>query len=174
MSTTIMRSALEFWGHNPAPDVARVEIDHPGGDRRVVTWADVMRERREDQAWRLANKTTVRHPWRAYRLWVAYFDQDIFGGWHAFLDDFRGDRRGRWLTRYRDVPDRFMRLFPAGLVLGDSPYDRLQDWLPAFAKLYRRGTHCRRPRGRVYLWWDGRGEPRRIGDGPPRPGRRLP
>ncbi len=72
------------WGKNPAPDVARVEIDARGG-RHVITWADVMRQRREEQARILENKLWC-DPWRAYRLWVAYLDQDLMGGWHAFLD----------------------------------------------------------------------------------------
>src|SRR6185312_2323866 len=67
--TIIKRSALVFHGHNPAPDVAEIVVDHRG--RHVVTWDDVLAARRERQRRQLEDKRRV-VPWRPAKLWVAY------------------------------------------------------------------------------------------------------
>ncbi len=162
MSAIIMRSALVFHGHKPAPDVHSVVIDRRGGERRIVTWDDVMRDRRDRQARIIENKRRV-HPWRAYRLWVAYFDQWLMGGWHAFLDDFRGNHFGRWIERSPGPGTAsLMRLFPAGLSLGDTDREKWERWKPAFAAQYQRGAQNGKPRGCVFLWWNERDEPRPV------------
>jgi hypothetical protein len=152
MTTIISRSALAFHGHDPAPDVHSVVIDHRG--RRVVTWADVMADRRARQERILARKRHVERE-RACRIWVAYFDQDLYGGWHAFLGDHRGRRGEAWVNKGRcDGPlaSRLMDLFPLVLDFGDSPKERFGRWMVAFARRYRRGTHHGRPRGCAFLW----------------------
>lgn len=153
MTAIITRSALVYHGHNPAPEVASVVIDYVGGPRRVVTWSDVMRQRREEQSRRLANK---RHcdVARVFKLWVAFFDTQFYAGWHAFLERFH-DRtwiRSSWLQE--DV----MRLFPLVLPgVGDW-----EQWMIEFSKRYRRGTQDRKPRGLAFVWWNGRDEIRRA------------
>lgn len=154
MSTIIHRSSLVFHGHNPPPELAYVTIEH--GVRRVVTWDDVMRARRERQARRLEEKRRVPYPRRACRVWVAYFDQSFFGGWQAFVEDFRGRKGSVWVDRGRGLVPTLMRTFPLTLPLGRDERDRFADWKEAFAREYRRGTHHGRPRGCAFVWWDGR------------------
>lgn len=148
MTTIITRSALVFHGHNPAPEVASICIDHKG--RHVVTWADVLRERRERQARRLEQLRYVQ-PWRAARVLVAYFGQDLMGGWHAFLEDWRGRTSWRSIWVDRDgkgyVPD-LMRLFPLCGLFADWTA-----WKIAFAKTYQRRRQHRKPVGVAALWW---------------------
>lgn len=147
MSTIIMRSALVFYGHNPAPDVSYVTID-PRYGRQVVTWADVMRQRREEQERRIRRKRACHLP-RVHKLWVAYFDQFVMGGWHAFLETLEEriwiDRDRRWLK------DELMRLFPSTL----PGLEDWHEWKIDFAKSHQRGRHHRRPRGVAFVWFDG-------------------
>lgn len=155
MSTIFMRSALVYHGHNPAPDVHSIVIDHRG--RHVVTWADVMRERREKQE-RILRHRRESHPTRAYRVWVAYFDQWLFGGWQAFIENFQD--RHSWCSHWidRDAHQwrrRLMEMFPLLLPLGRNERERFEDWKPAFAEQYRAGSQAGHPRGCVFLWWNG-------------------
>jgi hypothetical protein len=154
LTSIITRSALVFYGHNPAPDVASVVIDHEG--RHVITWDDVMRRRREEQDRRLAWKRRV-DEWRACKVWVAYFDQVFYGGWHAFLED-RLDCQ--WL-RGREGDERLMKMFP---LVPDGEPDRWRAWMIAFAKKFKRRRQHRKPLGVAYLWRR-RHELRRIEDG---------
>jgi hypothetical protein len=148
MTTIIKRSALVFHGHNPAPDVASVVVDHTG-ERRVVTWSDVMRNRRERQQRILRDKTTVRRL-RAYRVYVEYFDQSLMGGWQAFID--RGDADHAWIDRdCRWLKEPLMKLFPI-LLFGDW-----HEWKVEFARRFTRGQRDGRPRGCAFVWWDGSG-----------------
>lgn len=96
MTTIIKRSALVFHGHNPPPDVAEVVID-PRYGRRVVTWAEIIEQRRQWQRERLDRIRFVPQ-WRPYKVWVAYYDMDLFGGWHAFIEN-RNERI--WIDRDR-------------------------------------------------------------------------
>jgi hypothetical protein len=147
--TIITRSALVAWGFNPDPDVAYVERDHHG--ERVVKVAEVRAARLERQRLTLDRKREVR-PWRAVKLWVAYFDQTLMGGWHAFLEN----RDGRvWIDRDRKhIRERVMELLPVGLPFGD-PGRRWEDWKPAFARQFRRRSQDRKPVGVAYLWQRG-------------------
>ena len=155
-----MRSALIYWGQNPAPDVARVEVDAMHR-RHVVTWADVMRERRERQRQRLEYKRQVAE-WRAYKLWVAYFDQPLMGGWHAFLETYRtGFDQRIWIDRDREwMRPKVMELFP--LVAPCSEPMQWRRWKTAFAEAYERRRQDDQPLGVAYIWWNGRDDPRRI------------
>lgn len=163
MTTIITRSALVFHGHDPAPDVASIVVDHEG--RHVVTWSDVMAARRERQAAILQAKRAVREV-RAHRVWVAYFDQPLMGGWQAFVEDFRG-RYGvwrNWIDRdRRGLIPHLMRLFPLVLRLGRDEREWFDDWKAAFAAEYRAGSHDGRPRGCAFVWWDGRDDLRFAG-----------
>lgn len=159
MSTVMTRSALVHWGHNPPPEVHSVIVDDSG--RHVVTWSDVMKERRERQQRNLLRKLKS-FPWRAYKLWVAYFDQTFFGGWHAFLEN-KDDRT--WITPSRcswPIP-QLMDLYP--LVLPTGREDDRERWKIEFAARYRRRTHHRKPLGVTYLWWNGQEKPRLTAQG---------
>lgn len=145
--TVITRSALVAWGHAPPPELHHIERDHRG--ERVVTWADVMQERREQQRRILLNKRSSPEL-RAYRLWVGYFDQRLMGGWHAFLD--RGGEQVWICHRCPWLIPVVMNLFP--LVLPGLP-DRWNRWKQAFAVEHARGRHHGRPRGVAFVWWDG-------------------
>lgn len=124
--------------------------------------AEALRERREWQARRLEEKRRVDR-WRAYRLWVAYFDQPLMGGWQAFIGDFRGRRGEHWIDRDRSwLKPLLMRAYPLLLPFGRDERERFGDWKEAFARAYRRGSQDGRPRGCAYLWWNGRDEPRPI------------
>lgn len=151
--TIITRSALVFHGHNPAPDVHSVVIEHRGpGGRRVVTWAEVMEARRERQRELLRRKREVPQI-RAYKLWVAYFDMDLMGGWHAFLEDCRGDRYRIWV-RADWIRSALMTAFPLG--------EQWEAWKPNFATRFERRRQDGHPLGVTYLWWNQRDMLERI------------
>ena len=155
LSAIIMRSALVFHGHNPAPQVHSIVVDHRG--RHVVTWDDVMVRRREKQRLILERKRYV-EPWRAVKLWVAYFGTGLMGGWNAFITDWRGEGWEIWIDRDgKGYREELMGLFPAGRLPGDW-----EDWKPAFAKAFRRRSQLRKPVGVVYLWRRGH-ELRKVG-----------
>lgn len=75
MTTIITRSALVFWGRNPAPDVAYVV------DGRIITWGEVMDTRRKNQRERLRRKRHV-DEWRAHQPpgagWQGYGPEAAF------------------------------------------------------------------------------------------------
>jgi len=154
MTTIIMRSALVYYGHKPPPEVAKVVIDWRGV-RHVVTWAEVLDERRQRQARILANRRQVGADlWRAVRLWVAYFDQNLMGGWHAFLDGL-GAWGHKWVDRDGGpgLRERLMGLFPvAGRLPGLVHWD---EWKPLFAAAHERRRQDRRPVGVALLWQRG-------------------
>jgi hypothetical protein len=129
-----------------------------GGRRRVITWGEVMQKRRERQAERLRRKRNGAPPRRAYMLWVAYFDQSLMGGWHAFLENHRG-RNGRiWIDRDRpQMKATLMEAFPLTEVSGER--EGWHAWKLAFAEKYARRVHDGKPQGVVYVWWDGHGNP---------------
>ena len=155
--TIIDRKALLHWGEalgikRDLPDDLAFIVDDPWrGGRKIVTWSEVMENRRDRQAKILRHKRHV-EPWRAVKLWVAYFNQDLFGGWHGFIEDWRG-RNGRiWIDRDgKGFIAQAMEMFPVGLPLG-SWRERWEEWKPAFAKKFSRGKHDRKPRGVVFLW----------------------
>jgi len=147
MTAILMRSALVFHGHQPPPELHSILDD--GFTRRVVTWAEHLDERRQRQRERL--EVLRRGPQRrAYKLWVAYFEQLIFGGWHAFLENREGCH---WISRRGEMPAQIMRLFPLVLPFGDEG-ERLREmlWMEAFAKAYKRRMHHGRPLGVAVVW----------------------
>jgi hypothetical protein len=152
------RSALVFWGHNPAPNVARVIINHKG--RRVITWEEIIAARRKLQAERLKRIRSVNR-WLPYKLWVAYFNQTFYGGWHTFLEN-RDSRY--WLNQGGGHLFfwSLMKLFPVCLPLGE-PWSRIEQerWMIAFAHEFKRRTQDRKPLGVAIVWWDGHCDPRR-------------
>ena len=152
MTAIIHRGALVFHGHNPAPDVAMIVSDHLG--RHVITLEEVMEKRRERQRWRLENNRRGEEEWRAWRLYVAYFDQDMFGGWQAMLDNFKGPQSwdSTWIDRdAKGLKEPLMQMFP--FLVTDW-----WEWKPLFAKQYERRRQDGQPVGVRYLWWKGRGE----------------
>lgn len=151
MTTIITRSAAVFHGMPIADDVASIVYEYDQAEPQFVTWADVMADRRERQAARLDRKRNagvVR--WRAVRLWVAYYDQWLMGGWQAFVDDYRN--RCAWIDRNRKyLKETLMSLFPLVLPIGDQ----WSQWKIEFANRYRRRRHHRKPLGVQMLWHDG-------------------
>jgi hypothetical protein len=147
MSAVIMRSACEpggvcaAWGPLPR-DVSHVIIDRSSGSGkpRFVTWKEIHAERTKRQMERLRCKRGdySRLERRAIRVRTWYLDSEIYGGWHCYFDWVGGSE---WV-RYGS--DELMKRFPLA--------DTWEDWKPAFAKRFRRGTQHRRPRGAVYMW----------------------
>lgn len=161
MSYIMTRSALVHWGHNPPPNVAYVCGDRPG-ERRIITWGDVMETRRKRQASRLELiRRTER--WEAYRVWVAYFDITLMGGWQAFIDNERTRHGyGTWIDRDRQhLRQPLMDAFPLVLPLG-SERDNWAAWKAEFAKQYQRGSQDKHPRGCAFVWWNERNSPRPV------------
>lgn len=151
MTTIIARKGLEYWsGRKPPPDLACVASDAEG--RRVVTWADVMRGRRERQRLILGRKRRFL-PWRAVKLWVAYFDQPLMGGWQTFVENWRGQAGRQWFERDAPVSlrERVLALFPLLLPFGTA-HQRWAAWRPEFARRYERRRQDGRPVGVAYLW----------------------
>jgi hypothetical protein len=145
MTTILMRSALIFHGHNPAPEIHSIEIG-PGGQRHVVTWQDIHRARRAHQV-QVLQRIRATETMRAYRVWVAYFHQWFFGGWQAFIDN---GNASHWIDRDRPhLKEALMREFPL------SSLSDWESWKVEFARVFTRGTRCRKPRGVAIVWWDG-------------------
>lgn len=147
--TSIMtRSAVEFLSGKPAsPELHSVQID-ARGDRRVVTWAEIMQDRRDHQAKILEWKRHVEH-WEACRLsvwWSPGIGGTFFRGYHAWLSRIGEDR---WL-RYPDVA-LWVRLFPLVLPLGGER-DLWAMWMTAFVNSYPAGRKCGKPRGAAIIW----------------------
>lgn len=158
MTTIIRRSALVAWGRNPPPELAYMVCGersgmlpaHPDG-RRVVTWPEVMEDRRERQREELARKRHVPEA-KAHKLWVAYFDQRFYGGWHGFLENRDGCV---WLRDHDSAREKLMRLFPLVLPLESVEGDFRSQWalwMEEFARTYKRRTQDRRPVGVAYVW----------------------
>jgi len=78
--------------------------------------ADVLAERGKRQTDQLRWKRCAPEV-RAYKLWVAYFDQRFYGGWHGFLENRDGCV---WLRDHDSVREKLMRLFPLVLPLESS------------------------------------------------------
>lgn len=164
------RKAIEHWcgtyrraaGLPPLdlpPDLAyRV---HDGREYRTVTWAEVMQERRRRQAERLAVKRGERDPVpRAHKLWVAYFDQEFFGGWQAMVGDFRGRGYEVWIDRDCTwMQKHLMRLLPLVLPLWDD-WQQWDLWKQAFAQQFERRRQHGHPLGVALIWWDRQHAPR--------------
>jgi len=168
VTTIITRKGIIAWSsllgspRIPAPNVAGAVSDENG--RRIVTWDDVMRMRREHQRHRLQLKRYV-EPWRACRLSVAYFGTGLMGGWHAFLDDLQEhawiDKYCKWLTPV------LMKMFPLALKFRGHDWSgrpAWEAWKEAFAKKFKRRRQEGKPVGVVYLWRRGR-ELRRLEEG---------
>lgn len=151
MSSIIMRSALVHWGRKNIP--ANL---HSIVDGRVVTWDEVMAGRREHQKHRLNYIRQVTVP-RAWRIWVAYYDMTLMGGWQAMIDYYKPDcyDGGRvWIDRdCRPLKPVLMATFPLVLPLG-SESEQWEAWKPAFARAYARRSQHRHPLGVAYAWWD--------------------
>jgi hypothetical protein len=155
MTTIMTRSALRAWGQSPPADLAFV-VSEGHGHRRVVTWADVMQQRRERQRWILARKRAGREP-HAYKLWVAFYDTTFFGGWHAFLETYTGQLV--WIDKNRRfLRPTLMAVYPLVIPFGDPSrpsWPVWEQWKVAFAQQYARRRHARKPLGVTYVWWDG-------------------
>lgn len=150
MGAIIFRSALVAWGRNPAPNLAYVLGEGPGRYRKV-TWAEVMEARRKRQVDRLRNIRYVPE-WRACRIHVAYFDQDLMGGWQAFITDWRGRGWDTWIDRdARYEMPALMSLFPLVLRLG-SEREQWERWKPVFASRYQRREQDGEPVGVATVW----------------------
>lgn len=151
-----MRSALVYWGRKNIPSDL-----HSVVDGRVVTWDEVMAARRARQVDRLWTKREwLVRPLRAWKVWVAYYDMPLMGGWQAFIEHYRPgfgfglvwiDRDRRWLKEI------LMKAFPLVLPLGKD-WEQWEEWKIAFAKEFQRRRHDKRPLGVAYVWWDGRDE----------------
>jgi len=148
MTSIFTRSALVFLGKDPAPNVAGLIRDHSG--EHVITWSEVLANRRERQRRILECKRRVQ-PWRAAKVWIAYFDQFLFGGWQAFIQTIHDSH---WIDRdRRSLIATLLSLFP--FVQDDGDERNWEKWKPGFARHFRRRTHHRRPCGVSYVWWDG-------------------
>jgi hypothetical protein len=154
------RKAMEFWGKNPAPNVAAMVSDYPG-HYRLITWGDVMENRRKRQAEQLLRIRALESARQEfYRVWVAYFDQSLMGGWQAFIDSRRTfNHYGNWIDRDRRwLKPMLMEAFPLLLPLG-SEHERWEAWKPEFAAQYSRGQQDGRPRGCCFVRWNGKDVP---------------
>lgn len=152
MIAIIMRSALVAWGHNPPPELHSIVSDHHG--RRVVTWSEVVSQRRERQQLILERK---RHATKcqAFKVWVAYFDMFIFGGWQCFIENRDSCI---WIDRDRKhLKSILLKRFPLVLDLGGE-HETWELWKVEFARRFRRRAHHKHPLGVAYAWWDGHRE----------------
>ena len=87
-----------------------------------------------------------------YRINVSYFDQFLFGGWQAYIENIH---ESIWIDRDRGhlIPI-LMKLFPLLLPIGDRK-EQWHFWKIEFARRYRKRKHHGEPVGVAYIWWDG-------------------
>lgn len=115
-----------------------------GNGFRMVTIEEARDRRRERQRVILERKREPSESWRAVKLWVAYFDMTLMGGWQAFIEDRHGclwiDRDGKFFK------EPLMQLFHL------SFFRDWCEWKPAFANRYQRRSHDGMPLGVVCLW----------------------
>jgi hypothetical protein len=117
---------------------------------------------------RLERKRQPAQEWRACKLWTAYFDMPLMGGWHAFLEDYRGAGRRVWIDRdCRSIIAPLMKLFPLVLPFTGNEWDaRHSDswelWKIEFAKTFQRRRQDRKPLGVAYVKWNHHDAPIRI------------
>jgi hypothetical protein len=120
-------------------------VNYGDGEWHTITFADIGRGKRERQRRRLELRRNFT-PWSACRLWVAYFDQRLMGGWQAFLKDRRGEC---WIDRDRKhAKERLMELFQFPSLF---PLD-WHDWKAEFAVRHQVCRHDGRPLGAVNIW----------------------
>lgn len=154
LASLTTRSALIAWGRNPPPELAYLTCNERG-DRRVVTWTEVIDNRRKWQAERLAiirRGCATRH---AYRFEVRYFDMPLMGGWQSALDDWRGEPYGTWPDRdLKWFKPLIMQAIPLGLLPLGSEGDQWAAWKIEFAHKFKRRMRDGRPMGVAYIWWD--------------------
>lgn len=142
MATLITRSFIVNMGGTPPPDLAYVL------NGRVVTWAEVMVNRRARQARELEwRRRDHRGRWRPLRLSVRYYDMFIMGGWHGYLHGAAGFEH--WL-RYDRYKAELMKLIP--LLPPLLPADDWGAWLKLFARAYQTGVADRKPCGATTVW----------------------
>ncbi len=114
-----------------------------------------MEARRERQQAILDRKRAA-NPWRAVRLTVAYFDQTLMGGWHAFLDSISGCGHV-WIDRdAKYLQEHLMRLFVVNWFI------RWHEWKIAFANKFKRRMQDGKPVGVAFLWKRGNELERRV------------
>ncbi len=148
------------------PDVAGIECVAEGrglfaGNKKVhVTWAEVMRRRRERQAEELKRKRCDDYivEKRAVRVEVFYNPHWIYQGWHTYLTIFGEEpewvRRNGVRESAKGNPYNLLTIFP----IADpkyrlfGPVTDYEKWMPLFARLYQRGKKGGRFRGVRYCW----------------------
>ena len=142
-----------IWIH-PRPGIASITRDYKGEH----IWT--MREHWEEQHTKFERRRAqwVAPEWRPCKIWVAYYDMDLFGGWQAFVED---RKRRVWMDRYGPgFAEQVYRLFPLVLLPPPDQFrlrasDSWPLWKVAFAEQFRRRTHDARSLGVAYAWWDG-------------------
>ncbi len=139
MTTIITRKGLEHWSGRKVPPELALMVDG-----KIVTWTEVMQNRRARQARILAAK---RHfePLRAVVLEVANYGCGLMGGWQTMLYWIGGSC---WVERDGNYyQSRLMEIFPCGLLSFS-----FQTWKKEFAHLYERRRQCGQPVGVAFLW----------------------
>lgn len=149
MTTIIHRNAFVF-KTPPPPEVAYYISHHGRAELKAITWADVMAARRERQERILRIKRSFSEI-RAIRIHVRFFDQDLYGGWHTYID---GVCFSTWIRRSDVLQNRLMSLFPlqSPKLPFTGDYSAWYEWQEGFAREHQRGTFCKRPRGVAYAW----------------------
>ncbi len=157
MTTTFTRKAIVRWGRVALPpEIAYGVRDAPGVDVRMVTWDEVMEDRRKRQREILRLKRQGQPERRAYRLIVRYFDQYWYSGWQTYLD---GVNDCQWVDKHgKHLRGPIMEAFPVlepTLFETECEYGRWERWKIEFAEQYKRREQDGRPVGVAYVWWDG-------------------
>jgi len=164
MTTIMKRSFAETMGVEWPPEVAYVVGDSVYGERRAVTWDEVMEARRERQRERLEQiqRPDPPHAVPCY-VWVFRVPGWLYGGWWCYV-----------VTRYEEIAVNFPRIHRHhfGLALsimraapcGFLPFlECFDDWMPAFAKKHPRPpTRDPREAGTLVGWMKDREEFVRI------------
>jgi len=152
--------------HGDEDDLADVQplqpldVAHAAGAHRDVTWDEVMQQRRERQAERLARlREPVEPDVLPCYVWTFYNVQDIpYGGWHCYLiTREHGDlaARGKYGTAAW-LAENLMTEIQLGIL---PMVENFTTWMAMFAKKYPRAR--RWPDGKVFH--HGQRDPRKAG-----------
>lgn len=148
--TRMSRKAAEFWwgksaaafGRPPVaipPDVAYYKIySHFDGCKRVpVTWAEVMENRRKENAANLLRKRMALDFEKPALLNVFYCSANFFNGWWIYVKTVEGEYpvsfKFSGTRSARELEKQCFRIFPYG-VIGELSHDA---WCEAFYSEYK-------------------------------------
>jgi hypothetical protein len=140
------RKVYDYWGktlndgRKPLPpNVAYIDI--PDGsyigckpDRKLVTWEEVLQQRKEKQKSELERKRiTDKSEIKPCYVWVFYNRYFPFSGWYCYIKAFKDSWALNFRDERKDLQLKVMQIYPCGeLPIVENFYS----WMQSFQKHY--------------------------------------